>query len=254
MTNIIMKSKDRILFDVVIRQDTKDSFLSLSDLNDAYIRAREINGWSIKHLDDILKTNSNVERIYYIIREQIFNENDKTEKTRFYEKNEVNKTTFSSFYENYPDYPSFKKVVDEIGLPKVLKQLHLYRMTGRGENRKVMCNPYIWVLVAMEMNPILYAKVVGWITDGLILRRIEASTLNKKLADAIKNKFQNPEYWKINVALNERVYGEHMRGIRNTSKEQGLISLNGLQEVMAYLINHGIINNQEELLQKIKEY
>lgn len=240
MTNIIMKSKDRILFDVVIRQDTKDSFLSLSDLNEAYIRAREINGWSEKHLDDILKTNSNIERIYYIIREQIFNQVDKTENSRF--------------YENYPDYPSFKKVVDKIGLPKVLKQLHLYRMTGRGENRKVMCNPYIWVLVAMEMNPILYAKVVGWITDGLILRRIEASTLNKKLADAIKNKFQNPEYWKINVALNERVYGEHMRGIRNTSKEQGLISLNGLQEVMAYLINHGIINNQEELLQKIKEY
>lgn len=240
MTNIIMKSKDRILFDVVIRQDTKDSFLSLSDLNDAYNRAREINGWAEKDLNHILQRDSNIERIYYIIREQIFNENDKTTKT--------------SFYENYPDYPSFKKVVDEIGLPKVLKQLHLYRMTGRGENRKVMCNPYIWVLVAMEMNPILYAKVVGWITDGLILRRIEASTLNKKLADAIKNKFPNPEYWKINVALNERVYGEHMRGIRNTSKEQGLISLNGLQEVMAYLINHGIINNQKELLQKIKEY
>ena len=254
MNNIIMKSKDRILFDVVIRQDTKDSFLSLSDLNEAYIRAREINGWSEKHLDDILKTNSNIERIYYIIREQIFNEVDKTTKTSFYEKEEIHKTENSRFYENYPDYHSFKKVVDEIGLPKVLKQLHLYRMTGRGENRKVMCNPYIWVLVAMEMNPILYAKVVGWITDGLILRRIEASTLNKKLADAIKNNFSNPEYWKINVALNERVYGEHMRGIRNTSKEQGLVSLNGLQEVMAYLINHGIIHNQEELLRKIKEY
>ena len=251
MNNIIMKSKDRILFDVVIRQDTKDSFLSLSDLNEAYIRAREINGWSEKRLNEILQRDSNVERIYYVIREQIFNEVDKTTKTSFYENDKYAKTRF---YENYPDYSSFKKVVDEIGLPKVLKQLHLYRMTGRGENREVMCNPYIWVLVAMEMNPILYAKVVGWITDGLILRRIEASTLNKKLADAIKNNFSNPEYWKINVALNERVYGEHMRGIRNTSKEQGLVSLNGLQEVMAYLINHGIIHNQEELLRKIKEY
>ena len=250
MNNIIMKSKDRILFDVVIRQDTKDSFLSLSDLNEAYIRAREINGWSEKRLNEILQRDSNVERIYYVIREQILSD-DKTMKTSFYENDKYAKTRF---YENYPDYPSFKKVVDEIGLPKVLKQLHLYRMTGRGENREVMCNPYIWVLVAMEMNPILYAKVVGWITDGLILRRIEASTLNKKLADAIKNHFPNPEYWKINVALNERVYGEHMRGIRNTSKEQGLVSLNGLQEVMAYLINHGIIHNQEELLRKIKEY
>lgn len=242
-----MKSKDRILFDVVIRQDTKDSFLSLSDLNKAYIRAREINGWAEKDLNHILQRDSNVERIYYIIREL-----HKTEESSFYENSD--KTMFSSFYENYPDYTSFKEVVDKVGLPKVLKQLHLYRMTGRGENREVMCNPYIWVLVAMEMNPILYAKVVGWITDGLILRRIEASTLNRKLADAIKNNFQNPEYWKINVALNERVYGEHMRGIRNTSKEQGLISLNGLQEVMAYLINNGIIHNQEQLLQKIKEY
>lgn len=92
-----MKSKDRILFDVVIRQDTKDSFLSLSDLNETYIRAREINGWSEKHLDDILKTNSNIERIYYIIREQIFNQVDKTEKSRF--------------YENYPNYYYFKKVI-----------------------------------------------------------------------------------------------------------------------------------------------
>ena len=235
-----MRSKDRILFDVVIRQDTKDSFLNLSDLNKAYARAREINGWSIKHLDDILKTNSNIERIYYIIREQIINEVDKTEKTRF--------------YETYPDYTSFKEVVDKVGLPKVLKKLHLYRMVGRGENREVICNPYIWVLVAMEMNPILYAKVVGWVRDRLILRRIEASTLNRKLADALKNKFQNPEYCRINIALNERVYGKHMRGIRNTSKEQGLISLNGLQEVMAYLTNHNIIHNQNELIQKIYEY
>lgn len=107
-SNIIMRSKDRILFDVVIRQDTKDSFLNLSDLNKAYARAREINRWSIKHLDDILKTNSNIERIYYIIREQIINEVDKTEKTRF--------------YETYPDYTSFKEVVDKVGLPKVLKK------------------------------------------------------------------------------------------------------------------------------------
>lgn len=240
MNNFILKSKDRILFDVVIRQDTKDSFLSLSGLNKAYVRAREINGWAVRDISNILQTDSNIERIYYIIREQVFNETDKTTK--------------SWFYENYPEYSFFKDAVSKLGMAKVLKQLHLYRTTGRGENKEVMCNPYIWVLVAMEMNPILYAKVVGWITDGLILRRIEASTLNKKLAEAIKNKISNPEYWKINVALNERVYGEHMRGIRNTSKEQGLISLNGLQEVMAYLINNGIILNQEQLLQKIKEY
>ena len=83
-----MKSKDRILFDVVIRQDTKDSFLSLSDLNDAYIRAREINGWADRDMNNILMTDFVIERIYYVIIEQIFskkNENDKTTKSWFYE-------------------------------------------------------------------------------------------------------------------------------------------------------------------------
>ena len=71
MNNIMMKSKDRILFDVVIRQDTKDSFLSLSDLNEAYIRAREINGWADRDINNILMSNFVIERIYYVIREQL---------------------------------------------------------------------------------------------------------------------------------------------------------------------------------------
>ena len=121
-----MKSKDRILFDVVIRQDTKDSFLSLSDLNEAYIRAREINGWSEKRLNEILQRDSNVERIYYVIREQILSD-DKTTKTSFHENDKYAKTRF---YENYPTYSSFKQTVDKVGLPKVLKQLHLFRLSS----------------------------------------------------------------------------------------------------------------------------
>lgn len=132
MNNFVLKSKDRILFDVVIRQDTKDSFLSLSGLNKAYVRAREINGWAEKRMDHILQRESNIERIYYIIREQVFNENDKRTFSSFY------KTEKIWFYENYPEYSFFKDAVSKLGMPKVLKQLHLYRTTGRGENREVM--------------------------------------------------------------------------------------------------------------------
>ena len=135
----------------MIRQDTKDSFLSLSDLNDAYIRAREINGWADRDMNNILMTDFVIERIYYIIIEQIFNKN-----------NENDKTTNSWFYENFKDCSSFKKYVKENGIAKVLKQLHLYRMTGRGENREVMCNPYIWVLVAyMKSNK---SFTPSWVT------------------------------------------------------------------------------------------
>lgn len=102
MNNIVMNSKDRILFDVVIRQDTKDSFLSLSDLNEAYVRARVLNGWAEKDLNHILQRDSNVERVYYLIIEQIFND----------------KTTFSSFYETYPEYIDFKNEVDKYAIKK----------------------------------------------------------------------------------------------------------------------------------------
>ena len=39
-SNVTMLSKDRVLFGVTIRQDTKNGFLSVTDLQDAYFRAR----------------------------------------------------------------------------------------------------------------------------------------------------------------------------------------------------------------------
>ena len=53
-------------------------------------------------------------------------------------------------------------------------------------NRSTWCNPYLWVLVAMEMNPELYAKVVVWLTDKLIINRIEAGNFYKGFTDQIK--------------------------------------------------------------------
>lgn len=55
-TNVTMQSeKDRELFGVIIRQNTKDSMLSLTDLQEAYTRARILNGWSNKaHITDII--------------------------------------------------------------------------------------------------------------------------------------------------------------------------------------------------------
>ena len=70
-TNIVMKSeKDRELFGVVIKQETKTGFMSLTDLQEAYIHGRVLNGWSDKHLTEVFRDTANVERIYYILYEQ----------------------------------------------------------------------------------------------------------------------------------------------------------------------------------------
>ena len=39
-----MVSKDRELFGVIIKQDTKTSFMSLTDLQEAYTRKKDRNG------------------------------------------------------------------------------------------------------------------------------------------------------------------------------------------------------------------
>ena len=72
-TNITMKSeKDRELFGVVIKQETKNGFMSLTDLQEAYTHARVLNGWSDKRIDHIIKQVENSERIYYLLKEQGF--------------------------------------------------------------------------------------------------------------------------------------------------------------------------------------
>ena len=56
-TNVTMMSNDRKLFGVTIRQDTKNQFLSITDLQEAYTRARIEKGWNEKRVENILSNN-----------------------------------------------------------------------------------------------------------------------------------------------------------------------------------------------------
>jgi len=124
-TNIVMNSPDRELFGVKIRQETKTGFLNLSDLQEAYTRARVLNGWTEKRVDHILNYTPNIERIYYILNERKF----------------INVSL-----------DTFMKDVENIGFLKYLKKLNVYKTTGARNTKSVWCDPYIWVLVAMELS------------------------------------------------------------------------------------------------------
>lgn len=228
LTNVTMESeKDRELFGIVIRQNTKDSMLSLTDLQEAYTRARIQNGWSNKaHITDIINQKENAERIYYVLFEQRF----------------IN-TDFSDFMEK----------VDSVGMVKVLKELGVYRTTGRGENKQSVCNPYIWVLVAMELNPMLYAKVVTWLTDKLILNRIEAGNFYKSLSGALY-RIPNPNYPEIAKSLNVKIFGKHETGIRNKGSQKQLSELARVEDNIAYCINKGFYKTNDDVIKAIEEF
>lgn len=227
-TNVTMKSTDdRNLFGVVIRQDTQNAFLSLTDLQEAYTHARVLNGWVEKgKIQDIICQKENSERIYYLLKEQAF----------------INS-----------DFSDFMKLVEEKGIVKVLKEIGVYKTTGRGSNKQTVCNPYIWVLVAMELNPMLYAKVVTWLTDKLIFNRIEACDLNNNLRRVMCSKIENPSYAEINRALNIKIFGHHETGMRNTASEKQLKELNSLQENIAFCINQGFILNNADIIKAIEK-
>jgi hypothetical protein len=219
-SNIILNSPSRELFGINIRQETKTGFLNLSDLQEAYIKARVLNGWSHKEVQQIIQQKENFERIYYILFElKIIN------------------LDFTRFMEN----------AENTGILKYLKELQVYKTTGRAKNKTTWCNPYIWTLIAMELNPMLYAKIVCFLNDKLILNRIEAGNFYKALSKSIA-KFCNVDYVKLAKALNYKVFGKHETGIRNLATKEELERLYRLESNIAFAIDMRYIKTFDECI------
>lgn len=224
-TNVVMKSEqDRNLFGMVIRQETKTGFLNLSDLSEAYTQARVRNGWVEKNIDRIM--NDNLETIFYLL-----------------EKQGVIKLPMRSFIEE----------VGNQGFARYMKSIGAYKTTGARHTKTVWVNPYIFVMVAMDLNPLFKANVIGWLTDELILNRIEAGNFCKALNASIQ-KF-NPngtQYMTLAKALNYIVFGRHEVGIRNSASKTELKELISIEEKMAFAINMGYVTSFDMLLTELR--
>ena len=68
-TSVILKSESRELLGTIIKQRTEDSFLCLTDLQNAYDKARIEFGWSDRDISNILSTQTLKERVYEILLE-----------------------------------------------------------------------------------------------------------------------------------------------------------------------------------------
>lgn len=224
-SNVIMVSPDRELFGVKIKQETKTEFLNLSDLQEAYTKARVINGWSNKgHFQDIIAQKENIERIYCLLDElKIINS----------------------------DFSEFIKRCENSSLLKVLKEVGVYKTTGARSNKTVWAHPAIWVMVALELNPRLYAKVSIWLGDKLILNRIEAGNFYKSLSKALgvfKLNGEHIDYIRLAKSLNYKIFGRHETGIRNLATKEQLQKLYELESNIAFSIDMGFISTFEDAI------
>jgi hypothetical protein len=227
-TNVVLKSSDRNLFGTIIRQNTKDGqSLSVSDLQSSYNFARFQFGWSDRRISDIMKYKDFQERAYHILNER-----------------GIIKTTIIAFME----------MVEKEGITKVLKGLKVWKTSGRGENKSTYCDPYIWVLLAMELNPLIYAKVVIWLTDSLIFNRVLAGSYFIPMNSAIKEIIPNPDYRKYAQLINMKVFGKHQSGIRDYANQDQLKQVAEIENLITQNINLGIIKNERQIIYVLENY
>lgn len=227
-TNVVMQSADRNLFGTIIKQNTKDGqSLSVSDLQKSYEAARFQYGWSDRRINDIMKHKDFQERCYHLLNER-----------------GLIKATILVFM----------KMIEKEGIVNMLKGLGVWKTSGRGENKSTYCDPYIWVLLAMELNPLIYAKVVIWLTDSLIFNRILAGTEYTPMTSAIKKAIAEPDYREYNIAINKKVFGKHVSGIRNTATQDELFAISDIEKFITQSINIGIVKTERQLYKIIDRY
>lgn len=224
-TSVILSSTDRELFGVTIKQDTKSQMLSVTDLQNAYERARWQYGWSERRIETVTSKIDFKERLFYILENQ-----------------NIIKTSINVFME----------MIEKEGLTRVMKGLGVWKATGARGNNQVYCNPYIWVLIAMEMNPMIYAKVVVWLTDSLIFNRIEAGAEYMPMNAEIKRILGNPDYTIYAKAINKKVFGEHIAGMRNLASAKELRKISDIEKMVTTALKNGWINTNEEILKAIE--
>jgi hypothetical protein len=226
-TNIIMKSKDRELFGIVIKQETKNGFLSLSELQKAYEIARWQYGWSEINIASLMQSSKMLERIFYLLKDK-----------------DIIKVEMSTFIE----------MCKNEGITKVLKGLQVWKTTGKGSTKIVMCDPYVWVAIALELNPMIYAKVIGFITDSLIFDRIEAGDEFRPMNNAIKKIVQTPDYKKYSIAINKKVFGRHLTGMRNLATASELKKIIKIEQFISQGILIGMIKDEKQVLYSIENF
>jgi hypothetical protein len=227
-TNVVLKSSDRELFGVTIRQETKTGFLNLSDLQQAYNKQSELEGWSNKNIQEVLSYKENYYRVFYLL-----------------EKQGIINSSLNEFIED----------VEKQTLIKILKKNKAYKTTGARQTKTTWCNPYVWVLVAMEMNPKLYGEVIMWLTDKLIINRIEAGNFYKELSKQLCEKFKadGDMYKNTGRALNFCIFNRHETNMRNDASAKELKELEYLEKHLSDSISAGFIKTYDEMITYLKK-
>jgi hypothetical protein len=132
--------------------------------------------------------------------------------------------------------------------------------TKRGKEPGVFMNPYLFVDFAIWLSPAARVKVIVWITDSLILQRIEAGIKYRPMTEAVK-KYLAPTYQPgydgdnpyahEAMLINKIVFGEHKQNIRQEANKEQLKLLEEIEMKNTVLIQAQVLELKRiEILQQ----
>ena len=231
-TNVRLESESRELLGKTISVMSKDGFVCITEAVDALNHKRSLMGLGPRRIEDIIKTKSFQERMPSLIKELY---GDRTcEIPRIFDNGiEINKLTD-------------------------LKKYKMAYRRGYRQDQKWFINPYLFVMIALELDPEIYAKVIVWLTDGLIENRNLAGEAYIRMCKAVssivndKNEFKD-KIQRVAKAINFIVFNEHDDGRRNKANKSEITEIVALENVIVGLINGGFIKDFNGLINYLGE-
>jgi hypothetical protein len=325
-TNIVIKSKDRDLFGVVIKQEPQTGFLSVSELQKAYEIARMQYGWGESCLASLMQAKD--------FKIQLFNE-------------------LTSRGLLQIDLFEFNKTVSDIGITKFLKRHNLWITKGARASKQAYCEEVIFKMITIRLFGSFYYSIepewlqligvnitntlkraesfennfisiiidkIGFLADSvqkqfrlknyiydlcidifdkrilieyheeqhngsynlqndkdkyntavnngyfyvvipigsesLELKFIKDILSNKEDIDSVNEisyyRFNTDVDLKYSIAINERVFGKHMTGIRNLATSSEMQKITKLEQFINGSIKTGFATTDEQILHGIK--
>lgn len=228
-SNVVLQSKDRVLLGMNVSVMSKDGYICITDAMKALSAKREKLGLAPKQLSHIIETESFKERCTELVN-KLENKLLLSRRNLLLNNNKLN----------------ISSVMD-------LGKLDLAYKKGKGVDQKWYVNPYLFVMIALEMDPEIYAEVVIWLTDGLIENRNEAGDAYVRMCSAISRIVSNKNDLKDNIkrvakAINFIVFNKHEDGIRNTASKDELNDIIAIENVIASVIDDGFVKDYNSLI------
>lgn len=228
-TNVLLQSESRELLGRSIPVMSKDGFVCITEVMDALTEKRRKDGLAPRRLDDLMSTNSFQEKMNALVRRLNFGKNCNAVNLAL-QKQDLN----------------ISKITD-------LKKYHMAYRKGSGPGQKWFIDPYFFVMIALELDPDIYATVVIWLTDGLIKNRNLAGDAYiktcKSVSSLIKDKSELSDRIKrVAKAINFIIFNKHEDGIRNQATENQLNEISELEIAISSIIDGGFITSYEELI------